>query len=319
MKQVIEMKTRRSLLLNSNSGQAVIEYILIVSIAVSILFILKDSFRQISTFTDNYMGKYTACLMEFGELPSLGVTDESLKDHQSTSYKCEASFQPFTLTAGRPPVEGSGSGQSASARDQAERSTGSGDRDSNSAADRARQSSSTRRDSEATGGGRGGGQSSSSNSAGNNIRRSGRGTADGAGSANAKVRSIEEAGLEEEGEGFSGPNRRPRQSRVIYRNREKYRAVTGQQAQQIQAQLARTAPQKVPGSRTIAKAEEGFSPGPRTGIVNPPPVKPVIAQQEQDEGWGFGNLIRILLIIGIVVAIVIFFGGQLLNYSNSDS
>lgn len=58
---------------SKESGQAVIEYILVLIVVVSILlgvmWQFNDGFRK---FTNSYFGDYLACLLELGELPALG-------------------------------------------------------------------------------------------------------------------------------------------------------------------------------------------------------------------------------------------------------
>ncbi len=45
--------------------------------------------------------------------------------------------------------------------------------------------------------------------------------------------------------------------------------------------------------------------------------RPKVAPESEDEPWGFGDLIRYLIIIAIILAIVIFLGGQALQISKS--
>lgn len=60
---------------SKESGQAIIEYILVLTVVVSILlgvmWQFNDGFRK---FTNAYFGEYLACLLELGELPALGGT-----------------------------------------------------------------------------------------------------------------------------------------------------------------------------------------------------------------------------------------------------
>ncbi|HEX4922668.1 MAG TPA: hypothetical protein VFV50_01230, partial [Bdellovibrionales bacterium] len=59
---------------------------------------------------DNYYGRYLACLLETGELPTLGF--------EGAEGECNEEFLPFTFTAGRqprnPPPEGTGLGNTSS-------------------------------------------------------------------------------------------------------------------------------------------------------------------------------------------------------------
>ncbi len=77
-------------------GQAVIEYILfliiIVSIILGILYQFNDTFKN---FLHNYFGNYIACLLETGELPSLGGEGGANQD------SCNAKFKNFDISSGR--------------------------------------------------------------------------------------------------------------------------------------------------------------------------------------------------------------------------
>lgn len=316
MKQELEQKTRRSILRGRNSGQAVVEYILIVSIAVALIFIMKGAFSGMSNFIDNYLGKYTECLMAHGELPTLGVRNDDLKKHLSSDYKCESGFKAFSVAEGRPPIAsgnasgGSGRNSSSKGGSDSNNSSGSGSSSSDSSS---KDGSGSDRDAVSRNGSGGG---SDPNGDGR-PRRAGRSTADGiAGGGNDNQRLIEDEGDEE---GGRGRKRKPRESRIIYRDRPRYRAVLGDEAEQITKQSSRSSISRKPTSRSIAKVEGGSLPGPRSGLMRPPPEKTQYIEETKEEGWGFGAIIKWIFIIGIIVALVIFFGGQLLGYSNSDS
>ncbi len=324
MKQELASKTRRSILRGRNSGQAVVEYILIVSIAVGLIVIMKGAFTGMNTFINNYLGLYTECLMNYGELPALGISDSTtfsdgsgLKEHVSSSYKCESGFKPFTIAGGRPPV-GNSSGNEAS------RSSGGGGGGSKSQNSTSEVSGNSGKDSSNDGSGkdkeafgRNGGGSSPYDEG--KIKRGGRSTADGYASAGSDRSRIIDDGSEGDEEGGKGRKRRPRESRIIYRDRPRYRALLGQEAEQLTNQSSRSTNKRKVTSRSIAKADGGAFVGPRSGLMKAPPEKRAPAEETKDEGWGFGKLLKWLLIIGILVALIIFFGGQLMNYSNSDS
>ena len=80
-------------------------------------------------------------------------------------------------------------------------------------------------------------------------------------------------------------------------------------------------PKREPVTRTIAKADDngGNGLGPRVSIVQPQQLTTIKAEEDKPVDWGMGNFLKWILIIGMIIAIVIFFGGQILNYSNSDS
>ena len=101
MKQDHKMHYSKLFLVGQKSGQAVVEYILILAITLSLIIALKNTFKQAGAFFEDYIGAYTECLMDYGELPSFGVSDEDMKQHLSEGYKCEVKFEKFSLAQGR--------------------------------------------------------------------------------------------------------------------------------------------------------------------------------------------------------------------------
>lgn len=325
MKQELEAKTRRSILRGRNSGQAVVEYILIVSIAVGLIVIMKGAFTGMNTFINNYLGLYTECLMAHGELPALGVSGAAsfsdgsgLKEHLNSGYKCESGFKPFTIAGGRPPVGGSTSNQAS--QNGGGKSGLQSDNNSTNAAGSANNKSSkdggADKDKDALGRGGGGGGSPYDEG---KVKRSGRSSADGYASAGSDRSRLIEDDSEGDEEGGKGRKRRPRESRIIYRDNQRTRKLLGQDAEQLVNQSSRSTNKRKVTSRAIAKADNGGFAGPRSGLMKQPPERVVAAVESKEEGWGFGKMLKWLLIIGILVALIIFFGGQLMNYSNSDS
>ncbi len=88
----------------NQAGQAIVEYILVLAITVSIilgvLYQFNDAFRS---FLDSYFGDYIACLLETGELPALGGQGPN-------QGQCNARFDNFSLSMGRPLVPSTGTG-----------------------------------------------------------------------------------------------------------------------------------------------------------------------------------------------------------------
>lgn len=78
------------------SGQGVLEYILtlVVSIALvlGITYQFNDAFK---VWANNYFGDYLSCLLESGELPTIG-------GNGGGSAVCDQLFQNFSLANGRP-------------------------------------------------------------------------------------------------------------------------------------------------------------------------------------------------------------------------
>lgn len=86
------------------SGQAVLEYILIllvtVAILLGVLYQFSDAFKK---YVASYFGNYVACLLETGEMPSLGG------ESGASASVCGSHFEPFTISNGRP-LNGKGVG-----------------------------------------------------------------------------------------------------------------------------------------------------------------------------------------------------------------
>jgi hypothetical protein len=91
----------------SQSGQAVLEYILIlvvvVGIALGVLYQLNTALKK---YVQSYFGDYVACLLETGELPGLGG------DTGASAESCNALYEPFSLQNGRPLKESSNASSS---------------------------------------------------------------------------------------------------------------------------------------------------------------------------------------------------------------
>jgi hypothetical protein len=80
----------------ADSGQGVVEYILILIIAVGVilgaLYQMNSAFRS---WSDNYFGDYLTCLLETGELPALG-------GDSGQSGTCGSNYKEFSIAEGRP-------------------------------------------------------------------------------------------------------------------------------------------------------------------------------------------------------------------------
>lgn len=94
-------KKREFTLLSNSKGQGTLEYILVLVITVALVFGLgMQLITPFNKWASNYFGEYVKCLLETGELPSLGATS-------GKSTVCNTSFKSFNLADGRPPT-GSG-------------------------------------------------------------------------------------------------------------------------------------------------------------------------------------------------------------------
>jgi hypothetical protein len=77
-------------------GQAVVEYMLILICIVAIIFGITFQFNNaFKVWANNYFGDYLTCILETGDLPSIGGTP-------GDSAICNQFFKPFSLADGRP-------------------------------------------------------------------------------------------------------------------------------------------------------------------------------------------------------------------------
>lgn len=82
---------------NSQSGQALVEYILIVGLSVAIILgLMNQLYKPFGDWMKDYMGQYLECLLDVGELPTTGGSSES--------GECNSRFRSFSVTDGRPPI-----------------------------------------------------------------------------------------------------------------------------------------------------------------------------------------------------------------------
>ncbi|MBC7457237.1 MAG: hypothetical protein H7235_03090 [Bdellovibrionaceae bacterium] len=71
-------------------------------------------------------------------------------------------------------------------------------------------------------------------------------------------------------------------------------------------------------SKKISLPEDDLRPGPRRSQLKPPQRAVAAVAEEPETEMGFGYFLKWIMIAGIGIAIFIFFGGQIMNYNNSD-
>jgi len=306
----------------------VIEYVLLLVVIVGLLLGSAKIFQTIDKGMQKYIGDYFVCLMEYGELPTLGIGDADLKKHTGGSgRKCDNQFEAFTFENGRPATAGgggSGSGTNRNSSQNGNSRSGGGSDDSrggssgDSAANRNRSGDGS--DSDGSGGGsdqasRGRGGSSNKRP---EVKRAGTGfgTLDGGlGEEESKSKIVDEDG-DSDSEKDRRKRRRPKKTTIGYA--DEYRAIGGRGLQELDKQQKRRANIRKPTSTFIKIADEEGISGPTRKTVTPPQRQVAAEIKDKESGFSFGSLFKWLLIAGMVVAIIVFFGGQLLNYSNSD-
>ena len=94
-------------------GASAIEYILLVVVVVSMLLTLTQIFwKPFGNFLDNYVGGYTQCLLEVGELPVLEGQNDVVADLE----ECRAEFS--ARIANNPQGQQAGTSQSSSSAER---------------------------------------------------------------------------------------------------------------------------------------------------------------------------------------------------------
>lgn len=318
----------RRLFLNEN-GQAVVEYILLIVVVISLVFGAKKAFSHVDDFISHYIGDYVTCLMEYGELPSLGVAAGDQKRHlDGSGKKCDEDFAGFTFEDGRPSNGGAGGGGGSGSTGTGRTGTGTNGNSANNG-NKNSSSNAAKGGSNAKSGSDSGSDSGSELGGGRNGSRSGKQQApyakgainrsnslttnDAFDDGGRKVRVLEEdeeAKKKKKNSGLAGFR-----SRGGSYGNDRYRAITGI----MQAEMEKTLPRKprAPASTIVRLKDDGNRLGPYSKTFTPPPVKAPQVKEEDNTGFSFGFFIRWLLIAAMILAIIVFFGGQIMNYSNS--
>jgi hypothetical protein len=319
--------TQKISLVTAKSGQAMIEYVLLLVVSVSLVLMAKGLFTGMGKFMDGYMGKYVRCLMEHGELPAFGAQNPEINKNSGTSYVCAKQFSYSVTTGfsenGSGGLNGSGSGTGSSSSGSSKSSNNksgnqNGEVSSASASDGTTSGSSAesiasrerRRKSNRTA------NSGGSNTADNSSYASGKlGTADGADDSSNAGQSRVVGELGRDGKRTES-DAALRQSG---RTRRYVTGISGKLAEEIEknSKTAQTNSKlKSSGSRVISESENTL--GPARSYVKRMERKVAVEEEEEKSAFSMGQFFKYILIIVLIIVIVIFFGGQLLNYSKSD-
>lgn len=263
--------------MKSQSGQAAIEYVLLLVISVAlVLMLMTQFFKPMQDFIASYMGDYTACLLETGELPSLGGDSTVAADEG-----CNAKFAPASLAGGRP-ANGTTGGKSSSNSENSSNSSATGVSPSGAAG------------------------ASSSNLSGRNYGRIGNGMSGADG--NGKNEKVVEIALDNGGSGSFF-----RSSSVSYVRRASPKSMSIATSSMPEYEKKKLDKKESNPVRVISS--DGTGAKPKKLALKVPEKKQILADEEQP--FTIGNFMRIIFIIGIILAIVIFVGGQALQMSKS--
>ncbi len=265
---------------NSKAGQGTLEYILLLMIVVGVMFGMVYQFNDaFAKWSQNYFGKYVACLLEYGELPSLGGGNSAMEG-------CDAEFEAFSLANGRNPMgEGKDAGKNGSDRDKAggnQASAGNGDSY-----------------------GSGGSGAFGRKGFGNSSRRGG---ANG-----GRVAAAGNAADNDDGSGDSDFfDRRARAGTLS----EKMEEREEERQQQIAiGSVSETEAKKAADKKPPAKAQQGNGLRPNRLAYREMQGRKTASATDSDMNMSFGGFIRFIFITGIIIAIIILIGGQALQIS----
>lgn len=278
--------------IQNQKGQAVLEYVLLIFMVLIVsLAILIGLARSTQRFFHNYYGQYFECLLETGELPSLGADGNA-------ETECDDLYEPFTVTDGRAPIDGKSGGS----RDDANKNS---DKDSD-------QDASDQANAEGSGGG------GSAEYRGPISAGAGAFGSDAAGRSRKVPLSKADRG------GGAGDDEDGSDGTVRYNNfrqnndfgsdgsgRSEYVPVYGTMAGEEEEEKKSSAQAKAP----VAQDPEQALRGKRVPAKSE--TKKDNKEVDVDGGMDFPDFMRFLIIAVIILVIIIFFGGQVMQYQKS--
>lgn len=278
------------------SGQAIIEYVLVLVMTIGLVLLFSFAFvRPVKDFLNSYLGDYTKCLLQTGELPKLGDEDQS-SEGQCSSY-LNASRKNLQDAAknnsnGNLGLNGGGKNGNGNGNGNGDGSAQGGD-----SADGSKDSN------------RGG-----KNKAANALRmRTTFGPSPTGVGENNAPNTIE---LGKISEGTNGKNSFFKGGsfgqNIIYIQRQSNFAVKWDQISEKDKKKLK----KKEGKYQVLTKNEGVSSETKKKfIVNPPKAKEVV--EVEKSSFSFSGLFKWFIIIIIILAIIIFVGSQIMQISNS--
>lgn len=260
-----------------------IEYVLMLIITVSlVLALIAQVFKPFQTFVQSYMGDYVQCLLETGELPF------SSGDQPATANEegCAAKFG------------------SANWNNNANAGNGTGGNKGNNTAAAVNSSNSNSSSGSSGGSTYAGSSSRSGRSYFSSPRSAPRGVGDGGGNSKVIEIALDGGGAGGFFKGSTGGGYTPpaRKVRAV--------GITG-----ISEEEKKKLAKKADGSAKISKISDGRMPASKKTQVKKPEAKAEFVPD--DEPMTIGNFIRFLFIAALVIALLLFIGGQALQMSKS--
>lgn len=268
---------------SKQSGQGITEYLLIIFFVAALASIVAVAMKPVKEKVDFVLGDYLYCLIDEGELPSLGG--------ESTVSECQKEF-----SAKMSEIKNSASANNSK----------NGDENGSDAKKNSNKSSSNRGSSgSGSQGGDNGGYSS-----GARIGRA-RNFKPEPTSADAGVASAANSGASTNGKVLKvGPA-----PSIIFVRAPRERAVGLNGLLDIERDKLQKRQQKIAKAGSLD--EFGISPQKAKKFNVKPTVRKVSSDEIEAPGWDFGKIFRILIIVAIIIALVIFVGGQMAQISKS--
>lgn len=269
--------------LRSQSGQGIVEYILVLIVVVAIilggLYQLNTAFKE---WAVNYFGTYLACLLEAGELPTIGGSP-------GDSGVCNELFQPFDFAKGRRLA--AAQGNTAPSGDT--KQSGRGTRES----------------------GAGGANSRGFSRVGGSSRGN---FAGGRGGSSGKFGSKNKTGKNKSNGAYTGSTATGSYGgNYGATNRRLNTGVKHRLDNKFAFQDDRGDDQKKRGTPTTKKdREESRAPAGRSKVKQRTEMDQE-NRAEADTGMDFPNFMRYLIIAGIIIALILIIGGQMLQVGKS--
>lgn len=312
---------KMEMLARSKSGQSTIEYLLVMVVIISIALMFKvinDKF--IAPYLNYALGAYIECLLETGQLPYSGSDSSAKSDYNSATsdrkinlssntgsseneVSCRFDRNNIDIKAAQAEADKVNAESNANARENiAKNSASSANSSGNS-------SSSSSETSSAAGGASGGQGSSFSGARGGS----------GSGGTGPTVRRARTIGTAEMGNESSTIIIEEAGDEGSYASRNRRRRIVGTEENNKASKIVNpNANKELDKKGRVTRTEEaGGSDIVKRPLSMPPERKAASLNEDDDSGFGFGQLLKMFLIAGLIVAIVVFFGSQVMNYSNS--
>jgi hypothetical protein len=269
--------------LRDERGQGVVEYVLVLVVSVSIilgaLYQLNSVFKL---WANNYFGNYLSCLLETGELPALSG------DGGGTGI-CNQQYKAFSLADGRPLIGKGGAGETGG-------DGGSGEGDGGGQREGGKY---------AGGGGGGGGGYTRIGDFGSRFTGSSAGGAKGSRRGSASAGGSYTGSTEASDYGTGGGSAGHKTPIGLKSRIDTRFAFDESQTQQKPRSVAST-----------TKKDSGVGPHKSPIRLHGKDVKKS-DQATPDSGFTISNFIRFLIIAAIIIALVLFLGGQALQIGKS--